>query len=197
MTLTPCEQCQRHVAADAAACPFCAAPRTPEVAPAMGHAVGRFSRAAVFAGLAGCYVNNPPPQQQPPPPPDQQQQQQQQQQQFAQPVGAATIRGTLTRTDGVPGANVRVMLSTGQSRAITTVTDAQGRYSFANVPAGTYTVSFDVAYNPRVGPQPRREVTVAEGAVQQVDMSFAPAPPPDYSNVPKPYGAPPARRRVV
>src|SRR5262245_16947602 len=104
MTLEPCTQCRRHIAADATVCPFCAAAhhtasRTAAIV------AGRFSRAAVFAGLAGCYTSNPPPQYPPPPPPgDQQpppppvdQQQQQPDQHFSQPpVTGGTIQGVVT-----------------------------------------------------------------------------------------------------
>lgn len=68
MQLSPCPSCKRHVAIDAASCPFCAialAPASPAVDP------GRLSRAAVFAfgaatlastALGACWTNKSEPQ---------------------------------------------------------------------------------------------------------------------------------------
>src|SRR5262245_60444069 len=112
MTLRPCQQCRRHINVDDASCPFCASPsRAP--APATASIYGRFSRAAVFAGVAGCYVN-PPPQQQPPPPPPPYEQGQQPpppppDNHFARPPEATgVIRGVLTDSNGAPIPNIQV-----------------------------------------------------------------------------------------
>ena len=50
MQLKPCAACQRHVAVTETACPFCSEPL--EVSPPRSSALGRVSRAAVFAGAA-------------------------------------------------------------------------------------------------------------------------------------------------
>ena len=187
MTLSPCPQCRRHVAITESTCPFCAAPLAASAAPETIY--GRWSRAAVFAGLAGCYTSNPPPQNPPPPPPDQQQT-------FAQPpASSGVITGVVT--DGSaprPGVAIRVE-GGGLQQPIETRTDGNGRYQVGNLAPGTYRVTFGQANHPRQRP-PQRTVQVADGSVQ-VDVTIAPQPVYDPSNVPKPYGAPPARRRIV
>src|SRR3954470_20360018 len=67
MELRPCAGCRRHVASDASACPFCAAPVA--IASRAVDPANRLSRAAVFAvGVAsaalgaGCWTNKSEPQ---------------------------------------------------------------------------------------------------------------------------------------
>jgi len=182
MTLQPCPQCSRHIRANETVCPFCAATISPAApAPTI---YGRWSRAAVFAGLAGCYTSNPPPQN--PPPPDQQQ--------FAQPPATAgAISGVVT--DGsTPLANVPIFVD-GQGVQISRTTDANGRYEIGPLRPGGYRVTFGYSNHPR-RPAPFRQVEVRDASVR-IDMVIAPQAPYDPSMDAKPYGAPPARRRVV
>lgn len=209
MTLRACSQCRRHFRAEPA-CPFCgtaAPPRQPRpFSPA------RLSRAAAFAGLASCYTSNPPPQYGPPPPPppyvgQQQQQQQQQQQtqqtqqqQLANPppgeVGTSRIEGLVTdSTTNRPMGKVRVELHSGDNppriQPRSTQTDVNGRYAFVELPAGRYVVMFGVP-DPRVAA--RRVIDLGDGDRQYASWEVYTQP---ASNIPTPYGAPPARRRVV
>lgn len=187
MTLSPCPQCRRHVEVAESTCPFCAAPLTESSRPVTLY--GRWSRAAVFAGLAGCYTSNPPPPQNPPPPPPDQQQT------FAQPpTSSGVITGVVTNGN-VPASGMRIFVEGGNlQQPIMTTTDPNGRYQVGNLAPGSYRVTFGQSNHPRQRP-PQRTVNVADGSVQ-VDMAIA-TPPYDQSNVPKPYGAPPARRRIV
>ena len=65
---------------------------------------------------------------------------------FAQTATTGTIEGTVTDTAGavVPGATVRVA-SPNLIRAQTSTSDGQGRYRFANLPPGKYTVTVEAA----------------------------------------------------
>jgi hypothetical protein len=215
MQLQPCDRCHRHVAVTAPSCPFCGSHRAPGLARLVEHA-GRLSRAAVFAGLAAC-TSNPPPhniQQQPPPPPppDATTATVTNTTTFAQPppdggqaqprdggqvqaTGVGSIEGIVKRR-GRPASGEAVTLSPGGQR---TVTDAKGHYAFTNLPPGNYsllTTSYDD--NPHHPPPPAQPVTVRPDAAAHVDLTIY-EPVPDIDNGPccKPYGAPPARRRVV
>ena len=215
MELVACARCNRHVRVSAARCPFCSAARQPTGIGRLVDLGGRLSRAAVFAGAAACYTNppatqNPPP---PPPPPDGDVQQQQPPPPgdgFAKPPdGDATTTTTTTTTTTAPATgtisgvvrsgdtnaplpNVRVNLG-GQ----TTVTGSDGRYEFKNVPPGQYEVELQGNGNPRQ-PPPSVWVEVKAGATAQADIATYPQiRVRDRGPCCKPYGAPPARRRVV
>jgi hypothetical protein len=201
MTLRACSQCHRHFGAEPA-CPFCGTAAPPPQPRAFSPA--RLSRAAAFAGLASCYTSNPPPQHGPPPPPhvDQQQQQTQQQtqQQLANPppavVGTSRIAGLVTdSTTNRPMAKVRVELHSIDSPERipprSTQTDVNGRYTFVELPLGRYVVMFGVP-DPRGTPQ--RVIDLGDGDAQYASWEVYTQP---ASNIPTPYGAPPARRRVV
>src|SRR5947209_4909185 len=58
---------------------------------------------------------------------------------FGQAVTIASLGGVVTDQSGsgVPGATVR-MIDTEKGTVHTTVSDAEGRYSFPNLPVGTY-----------------------------------------------------------
>ena len=74
------------------------------------------------------------------------------------PPAASTLSGTVTDSTRAPLAQVRVTILEVQ-RSVTT--DAQGRYSMADLPTGTFAVSFAlVGYAPQV-----RHVTLQEGEV--------------------------------
>lgn len=208
MDLQPCSKCRRHVSVDERACPFCDALTMP-IAARSTLLVGRLSRAAVFAGatLAGACYTNPPAQQSPPPPPPPDDTRQVQQQDappppdgtFAKPpAGTSSIRGVVVDASGAPQMNVVVRL-VGKVPEQTARTDANGNYAFANVEPGTYQLAVP---DPANGGQQVRTVTVQAGAVVTTNVQLS---PPDWrqnrgrDNGPccKPYGAPPARRRVV
>jgi len=200
LDLHPCPSCHRHVVVDATACPFCAAALEPAEPPEVP--IGAFSRAAVFAGLAlaspACWTGGNQP---------------------ATTSTQTTQTSTQTGTDpGAPEGNkpdvttarvegVVTNSRTGQalvSYAVIirpakpggpqarTATDANGHYAFAKLPAGDYQLQFG-------DPMPRRPPTVVAvtlhvGELKRHDQAvFIPEP----SNVPMPYGAPPARERIV
>jgi hypothetical protein len=163
---------------------------------------GRLSRAAVFAGAAACYTNPAPAQRittPPQPPPDNTTTQQQQ---FAQPpddaapaTGTGSIEGTLYAPNSLPMNGSWITLrgpSGGEQRA---QTDADGHYRFADLPPGNYYVEMPWNGNPHAAP-PSRMVQVAAGQTAKIDLKIY-VPPPDRGPCCKPYGAPPARRRVV
>ena len=195
--LRPCPACRRHVA-DEVACPFCGATR----APAAPHRIpaGRLSRAAVFASatLAGCWSGSPGPKQvdhqavEPPDPADHHD---------ATPVdhgppsaaGTGRVEGMISDARG-PVVGIEVTLD-AEGGPRTTRTDARGRYAFHDVAVGSATIEVRTSSNPRHSPM-MAGVTVTDGgvAVSNLVVSYPGANP---SNIPMPYGAPPARRRVV
>lgn len=83
----------------------------------------------------------------------------------AQAAGVITGRVTGQGTgQAIAGAQLRV-----QGTALRTVTDAQGQYRIAGVPAGTYTVTAAL-----IGREPsNREVTVAAGQTQVLNFALA------------------------
>lgn len=217
MTLRPCSECRRHITQDERTCPFCGAATVLTVA-RMPRLAGRLSRAAVFAGatLAGCYTSapasqGPPPP--PPPPPDDQQQQQvmvepppppPDERAFAKPpAGAGHIHGIVTDSStGRPRGGIHVQLHVPGQRPVFALTNANGEYAFRDLAAGTYTVIVEhpPPNHPRAAMPPaiRREVQLADGAVERFDARVTQVVVPvDRGPCCKPYGAPPARRRLV
>lgn len=190
--------------------------------------VARLSRAAIFAGatLAGCVVTpatqQPPP---PPPPPDDTQQHtpvdhvvevpppppppdggfaKPPDGGFAKPpVTSGGISGVVVgSTTGRPMSGMQVHAQRAGEQPQTTQTDAQGRYAFHGLPAGTYLVTIESLRpnNPRQSPPPptRGKVEVADGANARLDLTVVLyTEPVDRGPCCKPYGAPPARRRFV
>lgn len=197
LDLRPCPSCRRHVAVAASACPFCTAAlphaEPPEVP------VGAFSRAAVFAGLAlagpACWTGGN----------QTQTTQTAQTTQTTQPgdpdpqgnkpdVTTARVEGIVTNSrTGQALVRFPVTIHATKGGAPqATATDANGRYAFAKLPAGDYQLQFGQ-------PMPRRPPTVVAvtlhvGEAKRHDQAiFIPEP----SNIPMPYGAPPARERIV
>ncbi|HUS30591.1 MAG TPA: carboxypeptidase-like regulatory domain-containing protein [Kofleriaceae bacterium] len=205
MQLVACTKCNRHIRITATHCPFCSAPHT-RIARSLLDAGGRLSRAAVFAGAAACYTSSPqqvqgPP---PPPPPDDTVQQapppddstfSQPPPGDRQPYSLGRIEGTVSaRGPGLNIGGIRVFVH-GQNLNQDTTTDEGGRFRFEKLPPGTYTIELEGNGNPRSAP-PRQVVTVIADGAATVTLVYSPYVP-DRGPCCKPYGAPPARRRVV
>jgi hypothetical protein len=171
--------------------------------------LGRVSRAAVFAGAAACssstpHATPPPP---PPPPPDPVLVQQ-----FATAPppaeGKASIRGFVTR-DGHPLTGIRVTAESEAGERAEALTGSKGEYELLDLAPGRWHLSLPVeAYDvhrysrrPQDGPMMRPDdiVQLDVGENERYDIGFSSPPPPQPDRGPccKPYGAPPARRRVV
>jgi hypothetical protein len=206
MDLVPCGVCRRHVDSRASSCPFCATPITRSVKRLID-AGGRLSRAAVFAGAAACYTNPAPAQHittpPPPPPADAAVVEQQQQQQFAQPpddanTATATANGAIEGTlyDGNHQPASGTLVCRGQyGGELRVQTDANGHYRFADLPPGNYEIETPWNGRPMAKP-PGRPVQVTAGQTAHADLTLY-TPPVDRGPCCKPYGAPPARRRIV
>ena len=212
MVLVPCVECRRHASVEEAACPFCGgALAAPRPRPVLG---GRVTRATIFsASLAGCYVapdpQRPPP---PPPPPDETTHHHQppppppddtpppDDVTYAKPpAGSGGVRGRIVDANGRP-ARVVVHLK-GNAMNKTTRTDPNGDYVFHDVPDGAYAIEVprnEGNQHPRHRQGPDRRGVKVAGQVVTADLQLRPVvvPVPD-NHCCKPYGAPPARRRVV
>lgn len=210
LELVVCGGCRRHIDARESRCPFCSG-----TAPSAGGAggmrglLGRVSRAAVFASAAACasstpHASPPPP---PPPPPDPVVTQK-----FATAPppaeGKASVRGFVTR-DGFPLAGVVVHAENDAGGSVQATTGAKGEYELVDLEPGPWRLRLDDAVydayagsrRPQEGPlmQPEVHVELEPGANERRDLATA-SPPvyePDRGPCCKPYGAPPARRRVV
>jgi hypothetical protein len=204
--MRPCPACSRHVRETS--CPFCGAAVPPA---ARSIFAGPATRAAVFSALAGCWTGNAPEPQQPdeqatehpadhpvehkqtahhehhtPPP---------------QP-GTGTIEGKVTDTNsGGPAAYAQVTLLDSTGRPIaSTQTQGDGRYRFVSLPPGSYHVRvMPRPMNPRVGgTMVEVLVAVSTDQVATADVQVAvPVYRYNPNQTPMPYGAPPARRRLV
>ena len=153
--------------------------------------VGRLSRAAVFAGatLAGaCWTSSTPAkttvEDRKVTPID-----------VNTAVARGTIRGTVRdASSGDPLAGVRVFLVQESGASQQGLTDERGEYVFSGLEPANYVVR----YQPNHLRQAPTEVSVTlePEAGQRADLSVH-MPAPDVGPCCKPYGAPPARRRVV
>jgi protocatechuate 3,4-dioxygenase beta subunit len=93
-------------------------------------------------------------------------------------TGTARLRGRVTSDTGIPLRRAQVIAispATGGPQSATT--DAEGRYDFRNLPAGTYSVSASkggfiaAQFGQRRPPEPGTPVTLAEGQVrEQIDL---------------------------
>jgi hypothetical protein len=181
-------------------CPFCDAPASGIFGRLVDRG-GRMSRAAVFAGLAACYTSSPAPKETTPPPPPPPDDTVQTQQDFAKPPDGATDTGSIEGSvvdafSNQPIGNSVVWLQTPDGAQQQARADASGRFRFDKLAPGNYVLwSNAPGGNPRQGPQ-RHTVTVT--ASQSANATIAVQPyVPDRGPCCKPYGAPPARRRVV
>ncbi|NVB79962.1 MAG: carboxypeptidase regulatory-like domain-containing protein [Kofleriaceae bacterium] len=112
-------------------------------------------------------------------------------------IGAGTIHGVLVDQTGALLPNMPVsILRPGTYNAQRTVrTDAHGEFVFADLPAGRYELMFGTRDDPRQRPD-TDYVQVKAGEVSETKGTIYPEPV-DTGPCCKPYGAPPARRRVV
>jgi hypothetical protein len=210
--LAPCPACRRHVA-DESACPFCGTPLTitPTIRPTLP---GRFSRAAVFAGatLVGCSSGSssnepapPPPappvarSDAPPPPPP-----------LPDAPTRARVVGRKLTFSGRPLKNSEVALvdpdaatGAGEGSAAAppvlgsagsastpgrrvALTDSEGNFAFEDIEPGDYLLE---------SPGAQHAIHLETGT-NHVDFVM-PKPPEVHHPINMPYGAPPARYRIV
>jgi hypothetical protein len=176
MELVVCSGCRRHVDAGEERCPFCDAAVTAR--PQRASVRGRLSRAAVFsAALVACESKQAPPK--PAPPPPQQQQ------------GSDDLEKML---DGDQHVADRVAPTPPPAPNDAALADA-GAIDSSTIDAGvTVDAGMDRA---KILEHKRRERIRREQHDRERRDERPPPPPLDHMNVPKPYGAPPARRRRV
>jgi protocatechuate 3,4-dioxygenase beta subunit len=204
--MRPCPACARHVRETT--CPFCGAAVAPAArAVFAGHA----TRAAIFSALAGCWTGNAPePQHAGDDTTEQRAADRTTEHRTHGDVahhrvtapGTGTLEGTVTDTNpGGPAAYAQVQLfDSGGRIAATTQTQTDGRYRFTALPPGSYRVHVMVRPNhPRMSVA-MVELLVAVSADQTATADVQVAVPVYRYNpnqTPMPYGAPPARRRIV
>lgn len=108
-------------------------------------------------------------------------------------AGTGRVEGVISDSNGpVVGIAVTLDAAGGQQ---TTTTDARGHYAFHDVAVGRATIMVRTSNNPRHSPM-MAGVTVTDGAVAVSNLVVS-YPRTNPTNIPMPYGAPPARRRVV
>lgn len=187
MTLVPCKRCHRHVDANDARCVFCGAVEIDRRLGAEARAgspariAGRLCRAAIFAGAvtvaSACggsvhYESLPA------------------------AVANGEVRGHVLRHDGTPARGAFVNLYSEALRAtagrdsISVQVGPDGRFAFPDVPPGRYRIAVS-----GLGESPKFEVRAREAAVVKLELDKP--KPVDPRQMAKPYGAPPARRRIV
>lgn len=186
--MRPCPACSRHVRE--ATCPFCGA----AVAPATrGVFAGPITRAAVFSALAGCWTGSAPAEQTTPV----EHKTETHEQKKPPPTPAGTVEGTVLDTNtGQPVAYARVVVG---GTNVGTETDAQGHYQLTGLTPGEYTLTISArSNNPRAGGATTQvHVTVGEQGARADAELAVPQFRYNPTNTPMPYGAPPARKRVV
>ena len=188
--LTPCPACSRHVRERS--CPFCGADVPP---PALRpRFVGPATRAAIFSvAVAGCWtgpVAEPATSTTTTTKPDDTAHD------TTPPATTGAIDGTvIDQTSGQPVAGAQVSLDGKQ----VTTTDYNGHYKFSGVAAGNHTVTVATHGNRAHGggAYAALNVTVHSGLARADIQVVLPQPTFDPNSIPKPYGAPPARRRLV
>lgn len=150
---------------------------------------GRLSRAAVFAGLTACWSGNDAAQRQAPPPPpplpaDAA---------VTPPSSTAALSGIVTEAGTkTPIANVTVELRDANGRVSATNTDERGAYELVTVTPGDYQLVLRYSSYDSAG-SAQQPVSVRD-VPARVDVEL---PLIRRAPIPKPYGAPPARRRIV
>ncbi len=210
MHLVPCAACRRHFDVRASACPFCATARASDAVTFVTRA-GRLSRAAVFVGAAACYTstNAPPPSTVTPTPASSTPDTGAQARWDAEPPGTppnpayapaprpdrATLLIRVVDASSRVFPGVMIDIIGPETRRVTS--GAGGIALVENLLPGTYRVAIVL---PPGQPPLAATTSLAAGAVQPMaTLGEAPraiATPVDNACC-KPYGAPPARRRVV
>jgi hypothetical protein len=147
---------------------------------------GRFSRAAVFAGLSACHTSTPPPQtttpivSEPPPPAD-----------ARLTPRRALLRGKITDApSGAALAGIVVRIQMSPVGSITATTNESGEFIVNELDERDYAITF-------TAPDGGRYATETTVRVRRPETVLDIALEPHRVAMPKPYGAPPARRRVV
>jgi hypothetical protein len=170
-------------------CPFCGAA---VASAARSVFVGPVTRAAIFSALAGCWTGSTPAEQtttvdhhvEPA--------------KSKPATTAGTIEGTVTDSNGggAPIAYAQVTLVEANRVA---QTDAQGHYKFDGVAPGKYTVRVQAASgNPRMGGGYAQASVALGDTGARADIEVAmPVYHYNPNQTPMPYGAPPARKRIV
>ena len=181
--LQPCVGCRRHVDTRDSRCPFCG--EAISASPPRAVSGSRLSRAALFAGItlaevgAGCA---PTPYE------------------TVHPhAGTAVVRGVLRDQHHRPVAGARVAVlgvSGAPDHQHDMTTDSMGRYAL-ELPPGEHRLHFDVnrVHGGRVtygGTQ--FSVTLQAGEIKELHPQMTIS---EGMMGAKPYGAPPARRRIV
>ena len=147
------------------------------------------SRAAVFAGLTACWAGHDAPKQMTHDP-------------VTPPVSdaASAAEGDVAALHGAvidaqtraPLANVTVELYNADARVAATTTDATGRFAFDDVAPNDYQLV--ARYSSADGAGSAQQPVMVRDRPVQLDITLY-----VHERVPvaKPYGAPPARRRMV
>lgn len=111
------------------------------------------------------------------------------------PVPPGTIRGVLKNgANGQPLAGYQVTLQAENGASQEGTTDQRGEYEFTGLEPGNYMIRYP-ATQPRQRPS-EVAVTLHPEQGERADLSIY-FPAPDRGPCCKPYGAPPARRRIV
>ncbi|MBL0220390.1 MAG: carboxypeptidase regulatory-like domain-containing protein [Myxococcales bacterium] len=114
------------------------------------------------------------------------------------PVGDAKLRGrVLVSGKRTPLGGIVVILQSAVREARTTTTDRAGRYVFDKVVADEYELKVDPDSNGGFGMAQAVMVTLKARQAKTQDVLVVPVAVPVRTPIPMPYGAPPARRRVV
>lgn len=178
--LVPCDRCKRHISVREDVCPFCRQPG----------ALSKLGAAALSAGvlLAGCDAGKTKTQ---------------------GPGSAAvvpkrtyaTVRGKVSNRAGGPLANASVTINLdysgsaaqhGHAFGKTVPTDSEGRYTLDLIEQGAYILYFGFGNGSERG-EDQRALVVKADEDQTIDVVLDMR----TMDIAKPYGAPPARRRVV
>ncbi len=203
MSLHPCPSCRRHVAEVERVCPFCGAAVALASTPTVP---SRLTRAAIFASTAlavpACWKGSTAPRETPiDHGRDREQQGTGSGSELANEVpppaaGTGTIIVSVVDSNtgnAVTGRWVR-LLGTASPSNQQVSTDASGNATFANVPPGTYQVQWHDGH-PRHSPTTITVVVKPDETTQETMSVYI--QPYNPNQQPMPYGAPPARRRVV
>lgn len=173
MELVPCGGCRRHVDARDARCPFCAAAITARPRRVLPR--GRITRAAVFsAALVACESKQPSPQ--PAPVPQQQ--------------GSDDLEKML---DGDHHVADRAPVPPAPAPADASLADGAALATAPTDAGVAVDAGMDRAKMLEIKTNQDRRRRHRERRIDEQVL----VPPDDHHNIPKPYGAPPARRRLV